>query len=78
MLHTFKIFDSLDIVEGQIEISELLETRDILDPRNQVVLEVENLQTAAPPVQVLYPDKLQLKKHCRHIPLVALIMRGLM
>ena len=56
MLHTFKVFNSLNIVKGQIEISELFETRDILDPRNQVVLEVENLQTTAPPVQVLYPD----------------------
>ena len=55
----FKIFDGLHVVEGKVEVRQLLQSRDVLNPRNEVALEVENLETTAPPVKVLYPGKIE-------------------
>lgn len=37
-VHTFKILNGLYVVQCEIEIGQLLETRYILDPTNQIVL----------------------------------------
>ena len=86
LLHVLalEVLNSLNIVEGEVEIVQLLQPGHILNPGYQIVLEIKDLQITAPSVKMLYPATSELKGLCNctyththtHTPLNILLVKG--